>query len=133
MQNNRVFCNFVKSKLQNHPFSLLFWSVQQKAVPLHRLWRFVSFFSIAFAIYGVKLLLTHLAEIARWVLFFIIYLHICAKSSTFVAAIWFFIFVKYTHLAEIARWVLFLREKFPIKRNVFIYKYKSGQNTRFLD
>lgn len=67
MQNNRVFRNFVKWTLQNRGFIC---TIRKFFVPLQRLWRFVSFFSIAFAIYGVKLLLTHLAEIARWVFYF---------------------------------------------------------------
>ena len=70
MQNNRVFCNFVKSRLQNRPFLTNFLVSQQKSSTFARALEICKFFSIAFAIYGVKLLLTHLAEIARWVFYF---------------------------------------------------------------
>ena len=67
MQNNRVFRNFVKSRLQNHPFLTTFLVSSKKSSTFAPALEICKFFSIAFAIYGVKLLLTHLAEIARWV------------------------------------------------------------------
>lgn len=79
MQNNRVFCNFVKSKLQNHPFSTTFLVSPTKSSTFAPALEICKFFSIAFAIYGVKLLLTHLAEIARWVF---LYINIKAGNDT---------------------------------------------------
>lgn len=70
MQNNRVFRNFVKSKLQNHPFFTTFLVSPTKSSTFAPALEICKFFSIAFAIYGVKLLLTHLAEIARWAFYF---------------------------------------------------------------
>lgn len=67
------FCNIHFAILE------IILSGQNFVVPLHRLWRFVSFFSIAFSIHGVKLLLTHLAEIARWVF---LYINIKAGNDT---------------------------------------------------
>lgn len=65
------FCNFVKWALQNRGFFITFLVSPTKSSTFAPALEICKFFSIAFSIYGVKLLLTHLAEIARWVFLYI--------------------------------------------------------------